>query len=150
MTTTVAAGTTDAPHCHVGTGWADFSECVGQCRAAGYRWRQRHFSDFLVAPGSARCGDVQCAVPIVEDGACVAAAGVGCNTHGVKFGLAFTAGSYEDAVAQTRPVLVAVADAVQVRETYGLHAYIILACDTQSAAACVKGWMRCFCACRGA
>lgn len=120
MTTTVAAGTTETPHCHVGTGWADFSACVGQCRAAGYRRRQRYFSDFFVQPGSARCGDIQCAVPIVEDAVCAASAGVGCTTHGVKFGLAFTAASYEDAVAQAWPVSVAAADAVQVGTERGV------------------------------
>ena len=113
--TTTSSSTPLAPHCHVGAGWDEYSTCVGQCAAAGYQSRSRFYSSFSLDAGS--CGDVVCAVAIVEDGtSCEAPLGsLTCDEDGVKFGIAFSAASAEDAEAQVVPIMVAMASSVQVR-----------------------------------
>jgi hypothetical protein len=110
--------TTKAAHCHLGSGWDEFSACIGQCGGAdsGYRRRVRYDSDFFVDPASVECVDVVCAVAVEDDGACHSAAGADCSADGVKFGVAFTAPTLEEAQAQASGALqVSLAAAVQAR-----------------------------------
>ncbi len=119
MTTTTATAAAQMPFCHVGTGWADFEDCTGQCIAAGHRTRRRYFSDFFITEDSPACATVQCAVGVVDDATCTSLAGASCDTDGVKFGVAISATSEDAVAAQLLPLRVALAGAVQVRRLMG-------------------------------
>lgn len=115
MTTSTQQITTGGElFCHIGTGWADFTDCVGQCHSFGYQSRQRYFAEYDVDPSNPLCGDITCAVSVVDDQVCTSSSESACEDYAIKFGLSITAESYESANAQIFPLQIALADAIQV------------------------------------